>query len=215
MIRLKLTKRIECVRLTWTGRLLVLLILLLLTIVVGRGLPYFLSPNKPVNGQILVLDGQVPDYAIERAIEIFKQGKYEMIVTTGSKISEGFYVSEHKTMADLSKGTFMALGFDSTKVIALPTKFVERNRTFNSANTLNQWLLANRSDIQSIDVLAVGCHARRSWFLFEKANGKSIEVGIISTPHRGFEIDKWWKNSIGTRIVLSETIAYLFVKLNT
>ena len=202
-------------RLTWAGRLLVLLILLLLTIVVGRRLPYFLSPNQPANGQILVLDGQMPDYAIEQAIEIFNQGKYELIVTTGSKIDAGFYVSEHKTMADLSRGTFLALGFDSTKVIALPTKFVERNRTFNSANTMNQWLIANRSDIKSIDVLAVGCHARRSWFLFDKANGKRVQVGIISTPHRGFDIDKWWNNSIGTRIVLSETIAYFFVKIST
>lgn len=215
MNKLKLTKRTECVRLTWAGRLLVLLLLFILLVVVGRILPYFLSPNKPVNGQILVLDGQVPDYAIERAIEIFNKGNYELIVTTGSKISEGFHVSAFKTMADLSRGTFLALGFDSTKVIALPTQFVERNRTFNSANTLNQWLIANRPNIKSIDVLAIGCHARRSWFLFDKANGKQVKVGIISIPHRGFDIDKWWKNSIGTRIVLSETIAYFFVKIST
>jgi hypothetical protein len=215
MAKIKLTKRTECVRLTWAGRLVVLLALLVFVVVVGRILPYFLSPNKPVNGQILVLDGQIPDYAIERAIEIFNKGNYELIVTTGSQISEGYHVSTYKTMADLSRGTFLALGFDSTKVIALPTKFVERNRTFNSANTLNEWLIANMPNIKSIDVLAIGCHARRSWFLFDKANGKHVRVGIISTPHRGFDIDKWWKNSIGTRIVLSETIAYIFVKINT
>jgi competence protein ComGC len=214
MINFKLIKRQECVRLTWLGRLIVLLIISVVFIIVVKNLPYFLSPNKPVYGQIMVIDGQMPDYAIEKAIEIFKNGHYQLIATTGSNIEEGYHVSKFKTMADLSRGTFISLGFDSTKVIAIPTKFVKRNRTFNSAGTFKEWQMSNMPEIESIDVLTVGCHARRSWHLFKSINKPNIEVGIISVKHKSYDINHWWESSIGGRIVISETISYLFVLLN-
>jgi hypothetical protein len=177
--------------------------------------PYYLTINKPIYGEILVLDGQIPDYAIEEAIKLFNENNYQFVVTTGSKLPEGYYISGKKTMADLSKATFLALGFDSTKVIALPTKFVARNRTFNSANTLNEWLNEYHPNIQSVDVFTIGCHARRSWYLFKKALSNEVNVGIIAIEHPGYDINEWWTSSIGSRTVISETIAYFFVRITT
>lgn len=202
-------------RLTWLSRLILTGIFAMIFFILVHYIPIFLSVNKPVNGKILVLDGQIPDYVIQDAIQLFESGHYQYIVTTGSNLPEGFYLSEMKTMAELSRATFLALGFDSTKVVAIPTKFVTRNRTFNSANTFNDWLISNHPEITSIDVLAVGCHSRRSWFLFKKALGQQINVGIISIPHQGYDLKRWWKSSIGSRNVISETIAYIFVLVNT
>ncbi|MFA9388889.1 MAG: hypothetical protein ACERKD_03730 [Prolixibacteraceae bacterium] len=202
-------------RLTWLSRLILLGFFLLLSFITLKYLPYYLSKNVPVHGEILVLDGQMPDYAIEAAIERMKTESYRLVLTTGSNLPEGYYISGIKTMADLSRATFLALGFDSTKVIAIPTKFVARNRTFNSANTLNEWLKTNHPEIQSIDVLTVGCHARRSWYLFHKALGEQMNVGIISLDHPGYDNKTWWKSSIGARTVISETIAYFYIRLTT
>lgn len=208
-------KKVECYRLSWLSRLLLLSIFLLFFFGFVRLVPRFLRMNRPLNGQILVLDGQIPDYAIEKAIELFSKSNYRFIVTTGSNLPEGFYVSGMKTMAQLSRETFLALGFDSTKVIALPTKFVKRNRTFNSANTINEWLTTQHPEIDAIDVFTIGCHSRRSWFLFHKALNEKVNVGVYCIDNRGYQVDTWWKSSIGAREVISETIAYIYVVLTT
>lgn len=215
MRKLPLIKKSTCYRLTWFGRLVTFLILSISIISIGKLLPYYLSINKPVNGQLLVLDGQMPDYAVVEAIKVFENGDYDMIITTGSNLPEGFYVSGMKTMAELSRQTFIALGFDSTKVKALPTKFVRRNRTFNSANTLNEWLIDSNTNINSVDILTIGCHARRSLFLFSKALNEQVEVGTVTIPNKGYDLDSWWKTSIGARVTISETIAFFYVVLTS
>lgn len=204
-------RKSTCYRLTWVSRLLVLSFFLFCFFAFVKLVPRFLSINKPIGGQILVLDGQMPDYIVKEAIGVFNEGGYELIVTTGSNLSEGYYLSGMKTMAELTRGTFIALGVDSSKVVALPTKFVKRNRTFNSANTLKEWIDTNPYDFDKIDVLTVGCHARRSYFLFKQALGENKNVGVIALDHRGYDTDTWWKSSIGTRLVISETIAFLYV----
>jgi len=43
--------------------------------------------------------------------------------------------------------------------------------------------------------------------------GDNFEVGIISVEDINYNKNKWWKSSIGVRTVMSETIAYFYVKL--
>ncbi|MBT5986592.1 MAG: YdcF family protein, partial [Nitrospina sp.] len=57
----------------------------------------FLAPTKPVGGDILVVEGWLPDYALEKAKERFQQGGYQLLVTTGGKIGNGLHLSEYKT----------------------------------------------------------------------------------------------------------------------
>ena len=45
----------------------------------------FLAPTKPVGGDILVVEGWLPDYALEKAKERFQQGSYQLLVTTEGK----------------------------------------------------------------------------------------------------------------------------------
>ena len=51
----------------------------------------FLAPTKPVGGDILVVDGWLPDYALEKVKERFQQGSYQLLVTTGAKIGVGYH----------------------------------------------------------------------------------------------------------------------------
>jgi uncharacterized SAM-binding protein YcdF (DUF218 family) len=213
MVKIKLIKRQECVRLTWTGRILVLLILFVGLLIFFRQIPYFLSVNQPVHGKVLLLDGQMPDYAIVKAIEIFKAQNYELVITTGGQMPTGFYISDIKTMAELSMATFLKLGFPPDKIVALPTGNILRNRTYHSALTSKEWFNKNPAMVHKIDVLAIGCHARRSRYLFQKAMGNQFEIGIISVKDPAFELNSWWKSSIGSRAVISETIGYFYVKI--
>ena len=65
----------------------------------------FLAPTKPVGGDILIVEGWLPDYALEKAKERFQQGSYQLLVTTGTKIGAGYHLSEYKTWAELAAST--------------------------------------------------------------------------------------------------------------
>ena len=88
-----------------------------------------------------------------------------------------------------------------------------RDRTYSSGLSLKKWFLEHNIINAKVDVLAIGSHARRSQSLFQKALGDNFEVGIISVEDINYDKNKWWKASIGVRTVMSETIAYFYVKL--
>jgi len=81
----------------------------------------FLAPTKPVGGDILVVEGWLPDYALEKAKERFQQGGYQLLVTTGGEISVGYHLSEYKTWAELAASTLKNLNFPEDKIIAVPS----------------------------------------------------------------------------------------------
>ena len=63
----------------------------------------------------------------------------------------------------------------------------------------------------SIDVVSLGVHARRSWFLFEKIFS-SVNVGVIAISPNEYDVSRWWLSSGGVRDVISESIAYLYAR---
>jgi hypothetical protein len=114
-------------------------------------------------------------------------------------------------MAEVTAATFLQIGFDKEKIVAIPGGEYKRDRTYNSAVSLKKWMKENNVNVKKIDVLAVGSHARRSRFLFARAMENEYEVGIISVKDPAYNPDNWWKSSVGVRTVLSETIAYFYV----
>ena len=213
MLKIKLFERKECTVLTWQGRLILLLVFLLIIISYFKFAPLFLSINKPVHGQVLILDGQMPDFAIKQAIRIFDSCHYNLIITTGGIIQSGYHLSGNKTMAEYSHAMFINYGFDPENIVAVPGGNFIRNRTFSSALSLKNWLINQHKDFYSFDILAIGCHARRSRYLFRKALGEDYKVGIISLKDPAYDPRLWWRSSIGARAVFSETIAYLYARL--
>jgi len=162
MRKIKLLKRKECRILTWQGKLVLTLVFLFAFSLFLKFAPVFLSTNKPNNGNILVLDGQMPDFAVKKAIQIFESGDYKYIVTTGGKIKTGYFIAEFKSMAEFTAATFQKLGFEMDKLIVIPGGDIKRDRTYNSALSLKKWMLENEEYSNQIDVLTVGSHARRS-----------------------------------------------------
>ena len=210
MAKIKLVKRKECWRLTGLGRLLLSLLIFSCISVFVFGIVGFLSQNKPVNGKILVIDGYIPDYSVKKAISIFNAGNYDLVITTGGDIASGFYLSEIHSMAELTKKVLIKLEFDSTKIIAISTGTVLKNRTLTSGIALKSYLSQNKLNQSKIDLIAIGCHSRRTKLLFAHALGEKYEVGIISIPDETYNRKKWWNSSKGVRTVISETIAYFY-----
>ena len=205
-------KRKERWSLTATGWIALIVVVAAVLVAAVLTVHPFLAVNDPVEGEILVVEGWLPDYAMEGAIQQFRSRDYRLLVTTGGPLCKGHYLMEYKTSAELSAAVLKQMGLDENQVKALPTPVVSMNRTYASALALKEWLDNSRPAIKAVDVFSQGPHARRTRLLFEKALGDEIRVGIIAAPDEDYDPRRWWMTSDGFRTVIDETIAYLYAR---
>lgn len=173
----------------------------------------FLAKTLRVKADILVLEGWLPDYAIESAIVEFRQGSYQKLITIGGSLPRGFYLLEHKNFAELAAATLIALGLEREKILIVSDSCQLQGRTHNSAETLNQWLSTSELQIGAFNLYTLGSHARRSWLIFKEVIEPKILVGIIATEPLNYDAKSWWQSSEGFRTVVSELLAYLYVRV--
>ena len=172
----------------------------------------FLAPTKPVGGDILVVEGWLPDYALEKAKVRFQQGNYQLLITTGGKIGAGYHLSEFKTWAEIAASTLKNLDFPEDKIMTAPVhKNFKKDRTYHSILALKRRLNKEGFNEASIDVVSLGVHARRTWILFEKVFS-SVNVGVIAISPIEYDVSRWWLSSAGVRNVISESIAYFYAR---
>jgi hypothetical protein len=172
----------------------------------------FLAYSAPIQADVLVVEGWIHDYAIKEAIAEFERGNYQKIITTGLPLPRGYYLSDYRNFAELTAATLVALDVEPDKVIAVPAPDVSQNRTIASAVALRQWLEDSDLSIDSINLLSFDVHSRRSWLIFKNVLAPDVAVGAIAVPSRYYNPKRWWTSSEGVRSILSEAIAYFYVR---
>jgi uncharacterized SAM-binding protein YcdF (DUF218 family) len=191
-----------------------------LVLILGAGCVYllppklyeFLSPSVPIGKGMLVVEGWIPDYALEDAVKRFQSGKYDLVVTTGVPIETGYLLSEYGTTAEAGAATLQRLGVPSEKLHAAPARgSVLRDRTLASAVALRSWMADSSVRYRSFDIVTLGPHARRTRMLFRKVFGDSVSVGIIGVPESQYGAGTWWQTSAGVKDVMGELLGYLYV----
>ena len=206
----KLLKKKECYRISWFSLLLIALVSFLLFQFFKEKLYDYLSPNEAISTKVLVIEGWLDDFALEEAYHLYLENDYELLITTGGPLEIGYLATHFITSADLAKATLLELGLDSTKLIAVPRKHVLKNRTYQSAIALKNWIDTTHPDIDSFNLVSLGTHSKRSLFLFRKALPDK-QIGIIALRDQRFDPEEWWKTSKGTRTVITEAIGYFYV----
>jgi DUF218 domain len=197
------------------GQLLILSLLLGSAIValVIVNIHGFLAKTAPIDTDTLVLEGWLPDYAIEAAMQEFKQGSYRQVVTIGSSIHRGSYLFPYKTFAELTTASLIAMGLEADRIITVPLQMENTNRTYGSATELKEQLALASTHINSFNLFTLGTHSRRSWILYRKAFEPEIQVGVIAATPLNYSTDEWWKSSEGSRTIFSECVAYLYTRI--
>ena len=207
-----LIKRKERWSLTAAGWIVLIVVVAAVFVAAVLTVHPFLAVNDPVRGDILVVEGWLPDYAIERVIEIFKSGGYSRLVTTGSPLTYGSYLVAYKTCPEVAAGTLKKLGFDENLISVVPAPNVERDNTYAAGLSLRKWLSDSGMGVKSVDICSMGPHSRRTRFLFEKALGDHFKVGVIALESQEYDPEAWWKTSKGVRAVIDETVAYFYAR---
>jgi len=182
------------------------------SIYLSRSIDSFLSVNRPVAAEVLVVESWLPDYAYRGAVEEFQRGRYKYIITTGFTLAEPWLESKYKSAAEFAAANLAAMGVDANAIIMLPAPRETRDRTYLSAVPVRKWLEAQIPPLDSINVYTLGAHARRTRLLFEKALGKTVKVGVLAHPDKYYDARRWWLSSYGFRKLIDEGIAYLYAR---
>ena len=159
-----------------------------------------LSRTSRVEANVLLVEGWLPPYAVELAYDEYIKSSYEQVITTGIRISGSdevsindypeFFTHEGKkkltdnysSHAELARKKLISLGLDSSLVLAVPGKKVRLNRTLSSALAFRDWLETSEIEVDGINIVTIGTHARRTWMTYNKILDKKYQIGIISLP---------------------------------
>ncbi|MCG6136110.1 MAG: YdcF family protein [Nostoc sp. LLA-1] len=201
----------------WTttaqGWLIFLVIIAVAIFYIITHLYSFLAVTAPIkSADALVIEGWISDKAIAQAYTELKNGSYKYIITIGSSVEQGSYLIEYKNFAEIAAATLNKMGVPKEDLVVVPSQAVVKERTNASAISLLQWLSQANLPITSINLLTCDAHARRSWMIFKHRLAPQIQVGIIATEPANFDPKKWWNSSEGARVILSETIAYIYAQ---
>ncbi len=172
----------------------------------------FLAVNAPIGGQVLVVEGWIPDYALKQALAEFRSRGYARLVVTGGPVPEGLAVSYHGNYARLGSASLRAFGLPADSVSEVPSPPVRKDRTFAEGVAVAAWLRGRGGAYRSLDVFSIGAHARRSRMLYRRAIGDAARVGVFAPADRDYDAERWWRTSNGVRRLTDEWIAYLYAR---
>jgi uncharacterized SAM-binding protein YcdF (DUF218 family) len=177
------------------------------------GVDRFLAVTHRVDSHVLVVEGWIDGYAIQAAAAEFQAGAYQRVFTTGVPLAgSGGYTTDENTAAQAAARRLVAAGVPAGLITIVPSHVISRDRTYNSALALADWLRANGVTVRAVNVVTENFHARRTRLLFQEALGDETAVGIIAVPNPDYDSHRWWRYSEGVRDVIAEAAAYVYAR---
>ena len=199
--------------LSWRGRVILAFALVLVGALFLRGVYPFLATTHRLGADVLAVEGWVHEYAIQATADEFRSGSYRRVFTTGGPVEGiGAYINDFQTSASVAAELLKKVGVPDESLQMVPSRVMDRDRTYASAVALRNWFREHNMPVHSIDVVTEDLHARRTRLLFQKALGKDVQVGIIAVPNPDYPANRWWRYSEGVKDVISEGAAYVYAK---
>jgi hypothetical protein len=197
---------------TILGWLVLLLICTATSILLATNLYAFLAPSEPVGARVLVVEGWLGPEELEQAIQAFKNGKYERIVTTGGPVTRWPEVNLGTDYARLAADYLVHHGVRRDLISAVPAPRSRTERTFLSAVIFRESAQRLGITLDAVDVFTAGPHARRSRLLFQMALGPKVRVGVLAARPADYAPESWWRTSAGVEQMLFQAFGFVWVK---
>src|SRR5882757_3115964 len=79
----------------------------------------FLAVNHPIDGDVLVVEGWIPDYAMREALHAFRSHPYQLMITTGGPLPVGMVFSSYGTHAQFAATALQGMGLPADSLVAV------------------------------------------------------------------------------------------------
>ena len=196
---------------SWYGCAILIVTTCSIAFILFHSLYGYLALVRPVEADLLVVEGWIPDYSLQLAVNEFQSGSYRQIIATGGPVQANQYFTQYETGAELTAARLCSLGVPDRSVIAVPAADVKRDRTWTAAKAFAEWVDSRNIEIRGINVLSTGPHTRRTYLLFRRALGPGYSVGSIAVDDPSYSSEYWFRESAGVRTMINEIIAYAYV----
>jgi uncharacterized SAM-binding protein YcdF (DUF218 family) len=171
----------------------------------------FLAVTRPVSARLLVVEGWMPMDQLDQALQVWRAGGYEHVVTTGGPITE--FGPQPGSYAERARGYLVSHGVPAEAVTAVSAPASAQDRSFLNAVMLREWLARSELHADALNVVSSGVHCRRSWLVYRLALGPQVQVGIIAVHPLAYDPRAWWRSSQGAKDVLDEAISWTWTEL--
>jgi len=210
-MKFRLVVRKPCRCLTFTGWLVLLLLVVLVFRIWLGTVCRWLSLNHPVKAKTLVVEGWIEDYALKNALQFYEENNYKHLIVTGLPITQWHDYVTYKNTAEGAIAVMKGYGFQDTIYQAVIPLSVTINRTYNTAVATRLLFEKHPEFGKAFNIYSVGVHTRRTHLLFERAFGEDYNIGILADTDRTFDPKYWWHSSKGFRNVSNEFVAFNYV----
>lgn len=160
----------------------------------------FLSEEKPVNSEILVVQGWLFPFMYDEVASRVLCDSVSTIIVTGSQKTVAIGVSQ-----------LVSRNVCPEKIVASPySDSCKGIHTFREAYGLRSYLLNNRPDILDLNVFTSAAHGKKTLVIFKKVLGKNIRVGIMTCKKNGFDETRLLHSRGGIRVTVEYLLGYLY-----
>ncbi len=197
---------------TILGWLLILLIFVVTNILIMKNIYSILAQNNPVGANVLVVEGWLDPEELDQAVQAYKRGGYQHLVTTGGPLLGWPELAIHSNYAKMAADYFVLQGIPRNEIHVVPSPASAQERTFLSAVILRESAQKLGFTLETIDLFSSGAHARRSRLLFQMALGPNTRVGVLAARPSLYNPNAWWRSSNGVQSIVVQSIGLLWVK---
>jgi hypothetical protein len=120
----------------------------------------------------------VKEIIIDKEIEV--PYKNNSVFEISNLNGEKRIINNFTSYAQLARTRLMFLGIDSSLITAIPGKRVKTNRTLTSALAFRDWLSNSSTEVNGINIITTGTHARRTWMTYNRILNANYKIGVIS-----------------------------------
>jgi hypothetical protein len=172
----------------------------------------FLGITERIPCRILVVDGWLPTWDLERAAEEYTRGSYDLVLAVRG-VAPLDSVDLDRPYDDYVSDILVRHGVPRDRLHGVIFPEQARDRTFTSALAVGEWCRRRGIELKSLNLVTIGPHARRSRLLYRRALGGGVAIGVIGLPDPSYDAGHWWRSSEGVREVGFEGVAYFYVLL--
>lgn len=182
-----------------------------LCLILFSGLHPFLALRRPVEAQVMVIEGWIPRRALVHAVAAFHAGDYRWMVTNGGQITSIASQQSYGTYARKARQALIGMGIAAQKIIPVAGNHGSNgSKTYRNAKATVDWLRQHKADIKAINIFTLDAHARKSYLLYQKAAQGRLQVGIVPIPPVDYSPDLWFLSIYGIGYVLKNMVGYLY-----
>jgi len=206
----KLLKRKEVWRPTGMGWVCLFILAIAVAALLFKSIYPFLHINDRIDSDVLVVEGWVDDDAIEKVVEVFRDGDYRLIIATGIPLTHGAALLPYDNYAEMTRLRLLEANLSGDQVLLAAAPDARRNRTRAMAVALKRFLDDNSIADHGVNIFTQGPHARRSRDIYRDVLVPEYAVGVVAVDPGTYKPSEWWTCSEGVKSVLSEGFAYVY-----